>query len=53
MSFFMEFWADVIRKGMQDPVKRREARDASLRTIAQKADQLCAPPSLHPRRTPA
>lgn len=41
MSFLLEFVSARIRASMEDPVKRRDVRDAHLRKMSAEAEELC------------
>jgi hypothetical protein len=43
MAFFMEFMTNTIKRSMEDPVARREARDLHLATVKADAETLCVP----------
>jgi hypothetical protein len=43
MAFMMEFLTNTIKRSMEDPVARREARDVHLTTVKADADNLCVP----------
>jgi hypothetical protein len=43
MAFMGEFLTSLVKRSMEDPVARREARDKHLATVAAKSAELCAP----------
>ena len=44
MSFLLEFVGHLIKQSMEDPVARREARNAHLRDTNERAQALCVYP---------
>ncbi len=43
MAFVGEFLSSLIKRSMEDPVARRQARDEHLAKVSAKAEQLCVP----------
>jgi hypothetical protein len=51
MSFLLEFVGHLIKQSMEDPVARREARNAHLRDTSERAQALCVPTGSLPKHT--